>query len=244
MVAFWPAFFNLCFLSILSALGYLVYKKRRKFFKLWLFFLVWFLAALSFHLQIFPLDLTVSDRWFYLTLAGLSGLLVVSIWPFKISRWMVWISVCLLFILSLRTIIREFDWRDGLTLYSQDIKNSQNSFDLENNLGVELFRVGDFANAKKHFQKSVELSPQWWTNWNNLGAIYEREGNLEKAQEFYRKSIDNGQYYLAYENYAKILYKEGKTEELKNFLENEALKVLPYNQLLRQLQSLLYNTVK
>lgn len=238
-VNFWTGIFIITFFVMLFVVGLIMYKKRIKFFKLWIFFLMWFLAALSFHLQIFPLDLTVSDRWFYLALAGLSPLIFLTLKLTNLKGTTV--IIFLLVILASRTVVREFDWRDGLTLYSHDIKISQNSFDLENNLGVELFRIGDFAGAKKHFQKSVELSPQWWTNWNNLGAIYEREGDLVRAQEYYRKSIDNGQYYLAYENYAKILYRKNKIEELKIFLEKEALIRLPNNQLLRQLQDMLYN---
>lgn len=240
---FWmPLILVSVFIVTTGVYGFYIWKKKNKLFKLWLFFLIWFLAALGFHLQIFPLDLTVSDRWFYLTLAGLSGLIVVSISSIKINKLVVWFSILILFILSVRTVVREFDWRDGLSLYSHDIKNSRNSFDLENNLGVELFRVGDFKNAKIHFQRSVELSPQWWTNWNNLGTILEREGDLEKAQEYYRRSIDNGQYYLAFENYAGILIKQKKFAEAKVFLEKEALPRLPYNSRLQEMWKSLYNS--
>ncbi len=209
--------------------------------RIFYFFGIWFILSLGFHLQIFPLDMTASDRWFYLSSVSLVALILISLDQSRFKKYLFPAVIIILFLLCLRTWLREFDWHDGLTLYSHDIKISQNAFDLENNYGVELFRIGDIAQAKIHFEKSTKLSPGWWTNWNNLGAVYEREGNLAVAESYYRRSIDNGNYYLAYENYGKILYRQNKIEELKNFLEKEALIRLPYNQVLRQLQYLLYN---
>lgn len=231
---FWgPLIFDLGFLGTLSFFGYLSYRKG--LFKLWLFFFIWFIFALGFHLQLFPLDMTVADRWFYSATVGLMGMIVL---PFKIKWVLVGIVITILSIFSFK---RELDWHDGLTLYSRDIQKSQNVFDLENNLGVELYRVNRKDEAKIHFEKSAELLPKWWTSWNNLGVIYEDEGDFEKAEEYYRQSMKNASYYRAYQNYAKILYRQGKLAELKSFLENDGLIKLPYNGILRQLQYLLYN---
>ncbi|MCL4398129.1 hypothetical protein M1403_03875 [Patescibacteria group bacterium] len=232
---------DLSFLGLLSILSFLIFKKARSILPLWFFFLIWFLLGLGFHLQFFPLDLTISDRWFYLPIVGLLGMLAVFGSLRKWGMWGVWGLWIVVLVLAGRTWVREFDWRDGLTLYSHDINLSPNAFDLENNLGVELFRAGRIEEAKPHFEKSVELSPKWWTNWNNLGAVYEQEGNLDLAAQDYRKSIDNGQYYLAYQNYAGILIKEKKYTEAKEFLEKEALPRLPNNARLQELWLAVYN---
>ena len=47
------------------------------------------------------------------------------------------------------------DWRNGLSLFSRDIREDS-SFDLQNNMGVELFRVGRYAEAKKYFETEME----------------------------------------------------------------------------------------
>lgn len=217
---------NIIFFAGLIA-GFFLTKSK----KLYFFFFLWFLLGLGLHLQIFPLDLTVSDRWFYLPMVGLLGMITIIFKDF-LSR-PVFLGI-IIFILATRTFWRTFDWRDGYTLYSHDIISSPEAFDLQNNLGVELFRRGDFSQAKVHFEKSVELSPQWWTNWNNLGAIYEREGKLDLAKDAYQKAIDHGHYYLAYENMAKLLLKTDPAAGRKFVLES--LKLFPGNLVLNELK--------
>jgi len=149
-------------------------------------------------------------------------------------------GVIIIAIFSIRSFFRTMDWKNGLTLYGRDIKTSKGAFDLENNYGVELFRAGDYQEAKVHFLKSTELAPYWWTNWNNLGAVYEQEKNYQKALEYYQKSIDNGQYYLAYENMAKILVLQEKVNPIAGRKTDEflrkALEMFPENNNLQEIQ--------
>ena len=116
-----------------------------------------------------------------------------------------------------------------MTLYSHDIQIMSESFDLQNNYGVELYRARRYDEARVYFEKSTVTAPTWWTNWNNLGVIIEQEGDLDTALTDYRRAIDNGQYYLAYENYARILLKQNKWQEARLFLEN-SLRLFPNNQ--------------
>ena len=99
---------------------------------------------------------------------------------------------------------------------------------------MELYRRGEIEEAGKHFEKSIEMSPNWWTNYNNLGAYWETKGDLSKAEDLYLTAVVNGNYYLAVENYARILYKEKKYEELETFL-TKYLPIYPNNQILQVL---------
>ena len=58
--------------------------------------------------------------------------------------------------------------------------------------------------------------------------MIEREKDHQKAIAYYQKAIDNGSYYLAYENIAKLLFTQNKIAEAKEFIE-QSLKVLPNN---------------
>lgn len=218
---------------VLAAAGMIYFKsKGQKQFLTFNFFFFWTIMGLAMHSQLVPLDMTVAERWFYFPIIGILGMIGVTIHNIKINTKFktIYLSLTVLIVaaLSLRTFIRTFDWRDGLTLFRHDITISQNAFDLENNLGVELYRVERFSEAKIHFEKSTRLAPYWWTNWNNLGVIYERDKDIKTAMDYYQKAIDNGHYYLAYENLARVLFLYEDSQTAEKFTLR-ALMVLPQN---------------
>lgn len=202
------------------------------------FFLIWLIIGLGLHLQIFPLDMTVADRWFTFPMLGLLGLLGTLLRPY-LEPWLrrtTWrlVLTCLgltvLVGLGLRSWFRVHTWRDSLTLYSHDIVANPDAFDLTNNYGVALYRAGRTQEALAAFQHSVEIAPYWWTNWNNYGALLEQQAATEEARQAYQKAIDNGEYYLAYENQARLLLRNDPAAAI-TFVET-ALPKLPYNQTL------------
>ncbi|MFA6513113.1 MAG: tetratricopeptide repeat protein [Patescibacteria group bacterium] len=200
---FWSPLILEIFIFI-SAVAYIIKTKNKVF----IFFFLWYLIGLLPHLQIIPLNMTVAERWLYFPMIGLLGMGGAMMTQLKIKSEKLRIitlsiTIIIILIFSGRSFIRIMDWRNGLSLFSRDIRHDS-SFDLQNNMGVELFRVGEYTRAKKYFETSVKLAPYWWVNWNNLGVIYEREKNYQKAKEYYQKAIDNGQYYLAYENLSKL----------------------------------------
>ncbi|EKE05141.1 MAG: hypothetical protein ACD_19C00425G0002 [uncultured bacterium] len=223
---FWmPLLAVILFFAILI---YFTFQKNKNYY----LFLAIFILSFAMHMQIFPLDVTLSGRWFYLPIFGLLGM--IGFFKPKLNiKYLESILYIIIISLSLITFRRSFDWKNGLTLYSHDAKIITDDFNLNNNLGVELFRIGKFKEAKINFQKSVDIAPYWWTNWNNLGAIVEREGDLETAATYYKKAIDNGNYYLAYENYALILIKQEKYGEAEKFIKDSTI-FFPQNQRLIQ----------
>lgn len=224
------------FLLIGAGMAVWLWRTKSPWLRTYVFFTTWFWVALGFHLQLFPLDMTVSDRWFYLPMVGLLGMTgIASILLMervhgteRLRRWAWFLFVAVIILLGLRTVRRTFDWRDGLALYSHDIAISRDAFDLENNYGVELFRRGKYDEAALHFQTSITLAPTWWTSYNNLGAYYERRGDVARAEELYKTSIANGTYYLAWENLGMILIREKKYTEAVTILE-KTLSLLPQN---------------
>lgn len=224
-------------ISLLLYSAFYVIKKKNIVFG---FFLLWFLIGLLPHLQIIPLNMTVAERWLYFPMIGLLGMIGAilsspSSTPIGGGNdvLLLIITLIIIIIFSVRSFIRVLNWRSGLILFSHDIKK-ESSFDLQNNMGVELFRVGRYEEAKKYFEKSVKLAPYWWVNWNNLGASYEREKNYQKATEYYQRSVDNGQYYLAYENLSRMLVLYGKNRKKTEEFIKTALKIYPKNQNLLQ----------
>jgi len=195
------------------------------------FFCCWLVISLALVLNLFPLDMTITERWLYFPMLGMLGIMgMLGIEKLGKGRLVFGLIV---FLFAGRTFLRTLDWQNGLILYGRDIKINPEAFDLQNNYGVELIRNNKIDEAKAHFEKSIELSPDWWTNYSNLGVIYQRKGDLVKAREFYQKAIANGNYYLAYENLAGLLLKTENPEQTITFLDT-ALKKFPFNQFLRK----------
>jgi len=186
-----PLLICIVVLILTLGLGWYVKKNKNKLFNVWLFFSIWTGLGLGMYSQIFSLDMTVADRWFYFPMVGISGLLalICDIWLIRKSRMLQIVFGVILIGFSARTMIRNTDWKDPITLYSHDAKVMDN-YDLENSLGAELNILGRTQEALPHFQKSVKLFPHE-TNLFNLGLAFENLGNLEQAENNYEKALNS-----------------------------------------------------
>lgn len=223
---------SLFFLSVLW-LGIITWKKNRYLFKPYLFFLIWFLVGLGLHLHLFPfLDATATDRWFYFPIIGLLGIIgiassSISIKRHKIKHFIMFSAVIILILLSLRTIMRNFDWHNTYTLISHDIKIDKSNYYLEDIFGLELFSQKKYNEAKNAFVKSNYL----YSNpsaLSNLGIVYMQENNFIKAEEYLYKSLAKLEALSTYQNLAFVLLKNHKPKEAKAIIE-KALKLSPDN---------------
>src|SRR5260370_40719782 len=135
------------------------------------------------YMQIILLDATVADRWFYFPIVGLLGIVGVGIQTTKLSsknvKMLSWIlGIILLSLLSIRTIVRNTNWSDAITLYEHD-SNISDNYEIENNLGSEYADIHKYDEALTHYKKSEALFP-FETNTYNIGFVYEEMGNLVK----------------------------------------------------------------
>ncbi len=165
--------------------------------------------------------MTVAERWFYFSSAGLFAFFAFVIerhLPPKreFRRFLLWVFILIIVLLSGRSFIRTLDWQNIDTLYGHDIRISD-SFDLQNNYGVSLYRQGKYRQALPYFQKSVENAPYWYTNWHNLALVYERMGEEDKALEYYQMALQNsGGSYYTYESLIRLQLTAGNASEAKD----------------------------
>jgi len=205
-----PLLLDTMFFIALCLGGVYIYIRKRTYFKAYLFFSVWFLSGLLLLLQIFPLDMTVADRWFYFPLVGLLGMLGIGVQVLLFSpnkhgvplikndkapmaAGLMGATLILLF--SLRTIVRNANFHDQMTLYAHDAQ-IEDSFAIEDNLGVMYNQQRDLQASLTHLQKSVSLYP-YTDNLFHLGNLYESLGNLQKAQEYYSKALTAAEAYYS-----------------------------------------------
>ena len=107
----------------------------------------------------------------------------------------------LLVLYAAKTMIRNGDWYDSYALYSADIEKVPNSAKLNYHLGLEEVKKGlavkdnqqkmrDWLdNGLKHFQKAVELYPQYGDAHAQIGLSLFRRGHPDPALQSYQTAI-------------------------------------------------------
>jgi len=72
-----PLLSDILFFCLIIMFAIFLFKKKSEYFHYYIFFFIWFICGLGFHLQLFPLDMTVAERWFYIPSIGLLGMIVI-----------------------------------------------------------------------------------------------------------------------------------------------------------------------
>jgi len=219
----------LCFFAFLAVLyGIWIYKSGKKQFNLYIFFLLWTLLGLIPHLQIIPLDVTVADRWFYFSSAGMLGILGTVIGTIeKVKGRTKTVGIAIFIVVAIllisRSIIRNINWKNETILYSHDLAEDKNNFYIENSLATLLINDRKFKEAEPLVSHSVSVYP-FPANLNNLAIVYEEEGKVAKAGGVWKKILLVDKNYVTYENYANfLLVLEKNPKEARDFVK----KVLP-----------------
>jgi|WetSurMetagenome_2_1015567.scaffolds.fasta_scaffold02157_7 protein O-mannosyl-transferase len=222
-----PAFFNLLFFTLLI-LGLLFVFKKNILGRISIFFLLWFVAGLVAHLQIFPIDFTVADHFFIFPFIGLLGFLGTVMQSIKINKYIktgfIIFMIIVLCASSLRTIIRNINFASQYTLLSHDEKIT-NDYLLELVYSTELIK-NNSNQALTHIKRALALYPGSWLAWNNLGVFYFQQGKINDARQVLTKSISIHENSGAYENMALLLLKHDKIDTAKSFIAH-ALKIYP-----------------
>lgn len=231
---------SIFFLTLL-AFGIFFWRKKL-LVRTYIFFALWFLVGLGLHLQIFPLDMTVADRWFYFPMVGLLGIIGLGVSSIRIKSPNIriiiqaFIIICII-IFGLRSMVRNANWSSSYSLFSRDaLINKDNSY-LQNKLGIELYLLGDNRGAKNHFQQSIDLLPTA-SAFSSMGLVFIREGNLSQADKYLDKALRiDSHYYPAYHNRVYVLLKANNFQKALEVAQ-QALRIFPNNDQLWILQAL------
>jgi len=213
------------FLLFLGLIFYFLKKEQRLAF--WLTF---FLLTLSPTLTPLRIAWAVAERYVYL---GTFGVLVFAAFliqkigeKFK-SQKISWVILGIVVLgLSVRTIIRNLDWRNQDTLWIATAKVSPSSHQNHNNLGDMYARHGELEKAVEEFKKAIELKPNYGDAYHNLANVYHQMGKDNLAKENYQKALEfNPGLWQSHQNLAALYF----LEERFDLAEEHLLKAIEIN---------------
>ena len=81
-------------------------------------------------------------------------------------------------------------WKDNETLWSHTLACTSRNPLAHYNLGVALAGRGRFDEAIAHFQKALEIKPDYAEAHANLGAALAGRGRVDEAIAHYQKALE------------------------------------------------------
>jgi len=140
-----------------------------------------------------PLYRILADRYYYLPLTGITmQLLALFLMALK-SRpgFFLAVATFLVAILPLifLTLTREEVFADDFSLWNDTVRVSPLSSLAHNNLGWEFFQKGQVDEAMVHYQKAMELNPNYDKAHINAGNALLKKGRVDEALDEYQKAM-------------------------------------------------------
>jgi predicted negative regulator of RcsB-dependent stress response len=148
---------------------------------------LWFFLALLPVAQIIPHHEMMAEHYLYVPSFGffLSVVAIVDPYfePHRSKRLAYGVAAVVLVLLSLRTIWRNTDWKDELTLWQKTVQVAPDAARARNNLGAALLRQGQSTEAMQHLERAVSIKPDFAIAHANIGKVHLDRNELDLAAQ-------------------------------------------------------------
>ena len=132
----------------------------------------------------------MGERLAYLPSAGFC-LLVALVWMWIDGRSRlvsVTLALAVLGLFSVRTVLRNRDWRNELTLYSAEVKVAPESARAHGLLGQEYLRLGRLDAADIELKQALAIFPEFPSATENYGLLQSHQGHDKEARRYLEKA--------------------------------------------------------
>lgn len=162
------------------------------------FFIWWFFITLFPVTNIVPLKALEAERFLYLPSIGFCALLAIgahALYEGGLRRSRAWGAVAIVCIAvvigayAVRTVIRNEDWNDGVTLSRKSIAAAPMNAWAMTSLGIYLNEHGHSREARDILERSAAILPEFQLTHNALGDCYLKMGEYEKAIGAYKEAF-------------------------------------------------------
>jgi protein O-mannosyl-transferase len=180
-------------LVFLIILGWSYYRAQNVFLSLGYFLVTYSIVSNL----IIPIGTIRADRLLYMPSLGiflLIGILLAKLdvkiqWPWAKSAFYSAVAV-LLILLGVRTVYRNDDWRDAVTLWEKTIQTSPNSTRARYSLGNAYMTEKKYGLAAEQYRIAESIYAKNSELLANLGSALYQMGDTEEAIRYYRRAIE------------------------------------------------------
>lgn len=229
-VVFTKALYNYSAFYLLPVMVLLciLFKKAKELFFALSLFILFFIPTYS------PVPLTspVAERYLYFPSISLSMVVAFIYGRYAVThdkrrRFFLSLFICLLLAYSIRTVIRNQDWKTPAIFWSNTLKVFPNNMQAYNDLGLLRLAEGDSARAIEYFDQAIQIYPRYAAAYNNRGLVYQAQGNIAQALLDYTKAIQSNPHLAeAYYNRGNAYKTQGNfTQVLLDY--TQALRINP-----------------
>jgi tetratricopeptide (TPR) repeat protein len=164
--------------------------------RVWSYPLVWFFAILAPSSSFVPIADLIFEHRVYLSLAGLAVIAVTSSYLLLgyltgkhnliTNRLGLGIATAVIVALTARTIYRNGDYQNAVSIWQSVVKANPMSFKGYYNLGVEFSKQGQIDQAMSCYQNSLKIKPDYTNGRLGLASILRSQNRLNEAADLYR----------------------------------------------------------
>jgi len=136
------------------------------------------------------------------------------------------------------TAQRNLDWRNNLSLFSSGVRNDPTSPAAHYNLGTAYRENGDLESARREWEKTLELKPDYADALTQMGTFAAVQGDLRLAERYYLSALQappgetDPDKSMAHFNLGKVYEKWHQPQEAlrhyRQFLETVPITYLEY----------------
>jgi tetratricopeptide (TPR) repeat protein len=147
-------------------------------------------------------------------------------WPSRRRLWGVGAALSLAFLMGCAWRQTTF-WQDSETLWTHALACNSQNYVAHNDVGLVLADRGRLDQAMAHYQKALEIDPDYALAHYNLAVILAGRGQVDSAITHYQKALEiKPDYAHAYYNLAVVLADRGQVDSAITHYQ-KALEIKP-----------------
>ncbi|MDX9702686.1 MAG: tetratricopeptide repeat protein [Candidatus Auribacterota bacterium] len=206
---------------ILLISGYSFIKER----KIWAYGVIWFLVNLLPVMNIIKIVNISAERYLYIPLAGIAistGMLFLYCYK-KFKKKILIATIILITAYSCRTIVRNSDWRDTLSLWNSTLRVEPKSHRALSNLATYYFDHKDYRKAIRYYLRALEQRASAIDRYNLANCYVQIEDYMQAEKEYSKSLTLDPTNPSAYNNLALLLVKMGRYDQAESTLKTMLL---------------------